>query len=98
VIRIQQTRSPSRRPHDQRLTLIGLRLNRIGRIANVLDTPAAWGMIRKVRHLIKFVDVDEALLEEHRLTRPQPIDEAADIALMRRLVFDPHKITLKPFS
>jgi ribosomal protein L30 len=52
-IEIQQTRSASRRPRYQRQTLIGLGLNRIGRIRLVLDTPANRGMIRKVAHLVQ---------------------------------------------
>ena len=52
TIRIRQTGSPIRRSSDQRQTLIGLGLNRIGRIAELPDTPATRGMIRKVRHLV----------------------------------------------
>jgi large subunit ribosomal protein L30 len=96
LIRIQQTGSPIRRRHDQRATLIGLGLNQIGRIASVPDTLASWGMIRKVRHLIRFPD--EHLFEEHRLIRPQPINEAAGIERVRKLVFDPHEIVLRKFG
>ena len=56
VIKIQQTGSPIRRHHTQRETLIGLGLNRIGRVAEVPDTPATRGMIAKVRHLVRVVD------------------------------------------
>jgi hypothetical protein len=35
--------------------------------------------------------VDEHVFEEHRLVRPQEIDEDADIKLLRELVFDPRK-------
>jgi len=38
-IKIEQTGSPIRRHHTQRATLIGLGLNRIGRVAQVPDTP-----------------------------------------------------------
>src|SRR6266702_4352548 len=96
LIRIQQTGSPIRRHHKQRQTLIGLGLNKIGRIAEVPFTPSTWGMIHKVRHLIRFVD--EELFEEHRLVRPQPEDEAADRELMRRLVFDRRQIVLEAFT
>jgi len=85
-----------RRHRRQGLTLQGLGLGRIGRVAMVPDTPQTWGMIAKVRHLIGFVD--EASFEEHRLVRPQGIDEAADIKLMRELVFDRRKIDLGRFS
>ena len=49
-IKIEQTGSPIRRHHTQRETLIGLGLNRIGRVAQVPDTPQTRGMIAKVRH------------------------------------------------
>ena len=45
VIKVQQTGSPIRRQHTQRETLIGLGLNRIGRVAEVPDTPSSRGMI-----------------------------------------------------
>jgi len=56
VIKIEQTGSPMRRHHSQRETLIGLGLNRIGRVAQVPDTPETRGMIYKVRHLVRVVD------------------------------------------
>ncbi|MCL2430159.1 MAG: 50S ribosomal protein L30 [Alphaproteobacteria bacterium] len=56
VIRIQQVGSPLRRHHVQRETLIGLRLNRIGRTAEVPDTPQSRGMIARVRHLLRVVE------------------------------------------
>ena len=55
MIKIQQTGSPIRRHHSQRETLIGLKLNRIGRIAEVPDTPQTRGMIAKVQHLLRVV-------------------------------------------
>lgn len=91
--RIQQTGSPIRRHYSQRQTLIGLGLNRIGRIAEVPDTPATWGMIKKVRHLIGFPD--EHLYEQHRLIRPGPVIEGADLDLVRRLVFEPRCIRVE---
>jgi large subunit ribosomal protein L30 len=56
MIKIQQTGSPIRRHHSQRETLIGLKLNRIGRIAEVPDTPQTRGMIAKVKHLVRVVE------------------------------------------
>ena len=56
VIRIEQTGSPIRRHHTQRKTLIGLGLNRIGRVAEVPDTPAVRGMLVKVKHLVRILD------------------------------------------
>ena len=52
-ITVQQTASPTRRKADQRATLIGLGLNRIGRKATLEDTPQARGMIAKVAHLVR---------------------------------------------
>jgi large subunit ribosomal protein L30 len=56
TIKIEQTGSPIRRTHDQRETLMGLGLNRIGRTAEVPDTPSTRGMIAKVAHLVRVVD------------------------------------------
>ena len=53
VIKVQQIGSPIRRHHSQRATLIGLKLNRIGRVAEVPDTAQTRGMIAKVRHLLR---------------------------------------------
>jgi large subunit ribosomal protein L30 len=55
-VTVEQTRSPIGRPADQRATLIGLGLNKIGRRASLEDTPAVRGMIAKVAHLIRVVD------------------------------------------
>ena len=56
TIKIEQTGSPIRRTHDQRETLMGLGLNRIGRVAEVEDTPSIRGMIAKVAHLIRVIE------------------------------------------
>ena len=56
VIKIEQTGSPIRRHHDQRETLIGLGLNKIGRTAELPDTPSTRGMIAKVKHLVRTVE------------------------------------------
>ena len=55
-IKIKQVGSPIRRHHTQRETLIGLGLNRIGRVAEVPDTPQMRGMIAKVKHLVQVVE------------------------------------------
>ncbi len=55
TIKVEQIGSPSRRHHDQRETLIGLGLNKIGRTKDVPDTLATRGMIRKIRHLVRVV-------------------------------------------
>ncbi|MGE3148732.1 MAG: 50S ribosomal protein L30 [Pseudorhodoplanes sp.] len=52
TIKVKQTGSPIRRQFDQRETLIGLGLNKIGRVSALPDTPAVRGMIDKVRHLV----------------------------------------------
>jgi len=55
MTKIEQVGSPQRRHHDQRATLIGLGLNKIGRVRDLPDTPATRGMIRKVQHLVRVV-------------------------------------------
>ena len=55
TIKVQQIASPIRRPAEQRATLIGLKLNRIGRTAELPDTPATRGMLTKVKHLVRVV-------------------------------------------
>jgi large subunit ribosomal protein L30 len=55
VFKIEQVGSPIRRRHDQRATLVGLGLNKLGRVAEVVDTPATRGMIKKVAHLVRVV-------------------------------------------
>ena len=54
-ITIRQTGSPIRRTKDQRATLMGLGLNRIGRESTLEDTPAVRGMIAKVAHMVAIV-------------------------------------------
>jgi large subunit ribosomal protein L30 len=56
TIKVEQIGSPIRRVHGQRETLIGLGLNRIGRVAELPDTPQTRGMITKVQHLVRVVD------------------------------------------
>jgi large subunit ribosomal protein L30 len=56
TIKIEQTGSPIRRHVSQRATLVGLGLNKIGRVAEVEDTPSVRGMIQKVQHLVRVVD------------------------------------------
>ncbi|WP_425408838.1 50S ribosomal protein L30 [Hyphococcus sp.] len=56
TIKIRQTGSPIRRPKDQRATLIGLGLNKIGRTRDVQDTPAMRGMIAKVAHMVEVIE------------------------------------------
>ncbi|MEI7806331.1 MAG: 50S ribosomal protein L30 [Hyphomicrobiales bacterium] len=56
TLKLQQIGSPLRRDHTQRETLIGLGLNKIGRVKDLPDTPMTRGMIVKVRHLVRVVD------------------------------------------
>ena len=56
TIKVEQTGSAIRRHHSQRSTLIGLNLNKIGRVTELQDTPAVRGMIAKVQHLVRVVD------------------------------------------
>ncbi|WP_296707681.1 50S ribosomal protein L30 [Rhodoblastus sp.] len=53
TITVVQTKSPIGRPAEQRQTLVGLNLNKIGRKAVLQDTPAIRGMIAKVAHLLR---------------------------------------------
>ncbi len=55
-VTVRQTGSPIRRTKDQRATLVGLGLNRIGRTATHDDTPSIRGMIAKVAHMVAVVD------------------------------------------
>jgi large subunit ribosomal protein L30 len=55
-IKVEQIGSPIRRHHTQRETLVGLGLNRIGRVSELPDTPATRVMIAKVAHLVRVVD------------------------------------------
>ena len=55
TIKIEQIGSAIRRHHSQRETLIGLKLNTIGRTTELQDTPAIRGMIAKVQHLVRVV-------------------------------------------
>ena len=56
TIKVRQTASPIRRKSDQRATLVGLGLNRIGRTSELPDTPSVRGMIAKVAHMVEVVD------------------------------------------
>ena len=53
TVKVVQTGSPIRRRHDQRETLIGLGLNKLGRSSELPDNPSTRGMIAKVAHLVR---------------------------------------------
>ena len=56
TVKVRQTGSASRRHFNQRQTLVGLNLNKIGRVAELPDTPQTRGMIAKVAHLVEVVE------------------------------------------
>ena len=55
-VTVRQTGSPIRRAKDQRATLVGLGLNRPGRVSTLEDNPSTRGMIAKVAHMVEVVD------------------------------------------
>ena len=55
-ITVRQTGSPIRRTKDQRATLAGLGLNKLGRTSTLEDTPSVRGMIAKVAHMVEVVE------------------------------------------
>ena len=57
TVTVRQTGSPIRRAPDQRQTLVGLGLNKIGRTRTLEDTPAVRGMINKVRYLLSVEEI-----------------------------------------
>ena len=56
TVTVRQTASPIRRKSDQRATLQGLGLNRVGRTRVLEDTPSIRGMIAMVAHMVEVVD------------------------------------------
>lgn len=56
TIKLEQYASPLRCHHDQRETLVGLGLNKIGRVKDLPDTPETHGMLRKIQHLVRVVE------------------------------------------
>jgi large subunit ribosomal protein L30 len=55
-VTVRQTGSPIRRTKDQRATLVGLGLNKLGRTSTLDDTDSVRGMIAKVAHMVEVVD------------------------------------------
>jgi large subunit ribosomal protein L30 len=55
-VTVVQIGSPIRRTQDQRATLKGLGLDRIGRKSVLEDSPAIRGMIAKVAHMVQVVE------------------------------------------
>ena len=54
-IKIMLIKSGIGRKSDQKRTLTGLGLNRVGKIRELEDTPSVRGMINKVSHLVKII-------------------------------------------
>jgi large subunit ribosomal protein L30 len=55
TVTVKQIGSPIRRKNDQRATLVGLGLNRLGRTSTLDDNSSVRGMIAKVAHLVEVV-------------------------------------------
>ena len=55
TVTVRQIASPLRRKEDQRATLAGLGLNKIGRERTLEDTPSIRGMIAKVAHMVEVI-------------------------------------------
>jgi len=53
TVRLRQVRSEIGYARDQRQTLRGLSLRRVGSTSELEDTPEVRGMINKVRHLVQ---------------------------------------------
>ncbi|MCE9522899.1 MAG: 50S ribosomal protein L30 [Alphaproteobacteria bacterium] len=56
TLTVEQIASPARRAEVQRQTLIGLGLDKLRRRKTLENTDAVWGMICKVRHMVRVVD------------------------------------------
>ena len=56
TVTVRQIGSPIRRKNDQRATLAGLGLNKVGRTRTLEDTPSVRGMIAKVAHMLEVVE------------------------------------------
>ena len=76
TVKVEQIASPLRRHHEQRETLIGLGLNKIGRIKDLPDTPSTRGMLRKVHHLVRVIG--EAKSRRFRGRTAMKLNQIAD--------------------
>ena len=57
-LQVKLKRSMIGRPEDQRATLRGLGLKRIGKTVRLEDTPSVRGMVKKVIHLVEVTEVE----------------------------------------
>ena len=56
-IKLRQTVSAIGKKIDQKQTLLGLGLGRIGKEKVLIDTPSIRGMVDKVKHLVKVEEI-----------------------------------------
>ncbi len=56
-IQVTQVRSVIDRPERQKRTMVALGLNKMNATVEVEATPQILGMVRKVNHLIKVVEI-----------------------------------------
>jgi large subunit ribosomal protein L30 len=56
-IKVMQTGSTIGCPDDQKATLVGLGLRKIGNVRVLQDTASVRGMVRKVKHLVNVENV-----------------------------------------
>src|SRR5437879_2598436 len=66
TIKIEQTGSAMRRHHSQRETLIGLGLNKIGRVKELPDTPETRGMLQTARSGVRIKGFEGGQMPLHR--------------------------------
>jgi large subunit ribosomal protein L30 len=52
TIKIRLIKSAIGYSRDQKDTLRGLGLTRVNKVVSLKDTPAIWGMVKKVQHLV----------------------------------------------
>ena len=55
-LQVKLKRSAIGRPQDQRATLKGLGLQRLGMTVSLEDTPSVRGMVKKVLHLVEVTE------------------------------------------
>ena len=58
-IKVTQVRSVIDRPERQKRTMVALGLNKMNASVEVEATPQILGMVRKVNHLIKVVELEQ---------------------------------------
>jgi large subunit ribosomal protein L30 len=56
TITLEQIASPARRTEIQREVLVGLGLDKLHRRKTLQNTDAVWGMVCKVKHMVRVVE------------------------------------------